>query len=94
MGVLVQYQPSGNDLTPPAGANSNCDAITRAQLTHLISGDDAAQGQDAPNVQDAPMPDAPIVGKLWCSATLSGCTIGTLFGLRIGQHFGPWYAPE
>ena len=32
-----------------------------SQLTHLISRDDAAQGQDAPNVPDAPMPDAPTV---------------------------------
>ena len=47
--------------TPPAEANANSDAIVNAQLTHLISRDDAAQGQDAPNVPDAPMPDAPTV---------------------------------
>ena len=32
-----------------------------AQLTHLISRDDAPQGQDAPNVSDVPMSDAPAV---------------------------------
>ena len=60
-GVSVQHQPSGNDLTPPAGANSNSDAIAEAQLTHLVSRDDAAQGQNAPDVPEAPMPDAPSV---------------------------------
>ena len=60
-GVPVQYQPAGNDLTPPSGANANSDAIAEAALTHLISRDDDAQGQDATSDQDAPMPDAPAV---------------------------------
>ena len=58
MGVPVQYQPAGNDLTPPAGANSSSDGIAKAQLTHLISRDDAAQGQAATSIQDALMPGA------------------------------------
>ena len=58
MGAPVVYQPSGNDLTPPAGANANSDAIVDAQLTHLISRDDQAQGQGATSNQDALMPDA------------------------------------
>ena len=57
----VQYQPAGNDLTTSARANTNSDAIAEAQLTHLISRDDAAQGQKAPDVPEAPMPDAPTV---------------------------------
>ena len=56
-----QYQPTGNDLTTSAGANANSDAIVEAELTHLFSRNDAAQGQDAPDVPDAPMPDAPAV---------------------------------
>ena len=56
-----QYQPSGNDLTPPTGANANSDAIVNAQPTHLISRDDEAQGQGAASNQDALMPDAPAV---------------------------------
>ena len=44
-----------------AGVNANSDAIGKAQLTHLISRDDAVQGQNAPNVPEAPMPDAPTV---------------------------------
>ena len=39
----------------------NSDVIVNAQLTHLISRDDAAQGQDAPNVPDVLMPDVPAV---------------------------------
>ena len=57
----VVYQPSGNDLTPPAGANANSDAIVNAQLTHLVSRDDEAQGQGATSNQDALMPDASMV---------------------------------
>ena len=60
-GFPVQYQPAGNDLTTSAGANANSDAIAEAQLTHLISRDDVAQGQNAPDVPEAPMPDAPTV---------------------------------
>ena len=59
--ALGQYQPSGNNETPLAREDLNSDAIVNAQLTHLISRDDAPQGQDAPNVPDAPMPDAPAV---------------------------------
>ena len=39
----------------------NSDAIVDARLTHLISRDDALQGQNAPNASDVPMPDAPTV---------------------------------
>ena len=63
-GVPVQYQPSGNDLTPPSGANAFSDAIAEAPLTHLISRDDDAQGQNAPRDQDAPMPDAPTLHNI------------------------------
>ena len=56
-----QYQPAGNNETPLAGEDLNSDAIVDAQLTHLISRDDALQGQDAPNASDVPMPDAPTV---------------------------------
>ena len=56
-----QYQPAGNNETPLAGEDLNSDAIVDAQLTHLISRDDAPQGQDAPNTSDVPMPDAPTV---------------------------------
>ena len=58
----VQYQPAGsNNETPLAGDDLNSNVIVNAQLTHLISRDDAPQGQDAPNVSDVPMPDAPAV---------------------------------
>ena len=53
--------PAGNNETPIAGEDLNSDAIVDAQLTHLISRDDALQGQDAPNASDVPMPDAPTV---------------------------------
>ena len=56
-----QYQPAGNNETPLAREDLNSDAIVDAQLTHLISRDDALQGQDAPNVSDVPMPDVPTV---------------------------------
>ena len=56
-----QYQPAGNNETPLAGEDLNSDAIVDAQLTHLISRDDAPQGQDAPNASDVPMPNAPTV---------------------------------
>ena len=56
-----QYQPAGNNETPLAGEDLNSDAIVDAQLTHLISRDDAQQGQDAPDASDVPMPDAPTV---------------------------------
>ena len=55
--ALGQYQPAGNNETPLAGDELNSDAIVNAQLTHLISRDDASQGQDAPNVPDVLMPD-------------------------------------
>ena len=59
--VLGQYQPAGNNETPLARDDLNSDVIVNAQLTHLISRDDAAQGQDAPNVSVVLMPDAPTV---------------------------------
>ena len=59
--ALGQYQPAGNNETPLAGEDLNSDVIVNAQLTHLISRDDAMQGQDAPNASDVPMPDAPTV---------------------------------
>ena len=43
------------------GDDLNSDVIVNAQLTHLISRDDAMQGQDAPHVSDVLMPDAPAV---------------------------------
>ena len=46
--ALGQYQPAGNNETPLAREDLNSDAIVNAQLTHLISRDDALQGQDAP----------------------------------------------
>ena len=61
MRTLDQYQPTGNNETPLAGVDLNSDAIVDAQLTHLISRDDAPQGQDAPNASGVPMPDAPTV---------------------------------
>ena len=59
--TLDQDQPTGNNDTPLAGVDLNSDAIVNAQLTHLISRDDAPQGQDAPNASDVPMPDTPTV---------------------------------
>ena len=56
-----QYQPTGNNETPLAGDDLSSNVIVNAQLTHLISRDDAAQGQDAPNAPDVLMPDAPAV---------------------------------
>ena len=52
------YQPSGDGVTLPAGANANSDAVVNAQLTHLISRDDQAQGHGAASNQDTLMPDA------------------------------------
>ena len=46
-----QYQPAGNNETPLAREDLNSDAIVDAQLTHLISRDDAPQGQDAPSLR-------------------------------------------
>ena len=59
--TLGEYQPAGNNETPLAGDDLNSNVIVNAQLTHLISRDDAPQGQDAPNVPGVPMPDAPAV---------------------------------
>ena len=59
--ALGQYQPTEKNETSLAGDDLNSDVIVNAQLTHLISRDDAAQGQDAPNVPDVLMPDAPAV---------------------------------
>ena len=59
--ALGQYQPAGNNETPLARDDLNSDVTVNAQLTHLISRDDAPQGQDAPHVSDVLMPDAPTV---------------------------------
>ena len=59
--ALGQYQPARNNETPLAGDDLNSNVIVNAQLTHLISRDDTAQGQDAPNVPDVLMPDVPAV---------------------------------
>ena len=59
--ALGQYQPAGNNETPLARDDLNSDVIVNAQLTHLISRDDAPQGQDAPNVPDVLMLDIPAV---------------------------------
>ena len=59
--ALGQYQPTENNETPLAGDDLNSNVIVNAQLTHLISRDDAARGQDAPNVPDDLMPDVPAV---------------------------------
>ena len=60
-------QPAGNDFATSAGANANSDAIAEAQLTHFVSRDDAVQGQNAPDVPDTPMPDAPTVHDIGAS---------------------------
>ena len=54
-------QPAGNNETLVARDDLNSDIIVNAQLTHLVSRDDALQGQDAPHFSDVPMPDAPSV---------------------------------
>ena len=59
-----QYQPTGDNQTPLAGDDLNSNVIVNAQLTHLISRDDAAQGQDAPVVPDVLLPDAPAVHEI------------------------------
>ena len=59
--ALGRYQPAGNNETPLAGDDLNSNVIVNAQLTHLISRDDVAQGQDAPNVPGFLMPDVPAV---------------------------------
>ena len=59
--ALGQYQPAGNNETPLARDDLNSDVIVNAQLTHLISRDDATQGLDAPHVSDVLMPDVPAV---------------------------------
>ena len=52
--ALGQYQPAGNNETPIAGEDLNTDAIVDAQLTHLISRDDALQGQDVNTIHPEP----------------------------------------
>ena len=47
-------QPAGNNETSLVGDDLNSNVIVNAQLTHLVSRDDAAQGQDAPNAPDVP----------------------------------------
>ena len=59
--LRVSTSQPGNNETPLAREDLNSDAIVDAQLTHLISRDDASQGQDAPHASDVPMPDAPTV---------------------------------
>ena len=68
--TLGKYQPTGNNETPLARDDLNSDVIVNAQLTHLISRDDSPQGQDAPNVSDVPMPDAPAVHDIAQDASL------------------------
>ena len=46
----VSTSQTGNNETPVAGDDLNSNAIVNAQLSHPISRDDVAQGQDAPNV--------------------------------------------
>ena len=70
--ALGQYQPAGNNETPLAGDDLNSNVIVNAQLTHLISRDDAAQGQDAPTVSDVLMPDAPAVHDIATPARIIG----------------------
>ena len=61
-----------NNETPLAGDDLNSNATVNAQLTHLISRDDAAQGQDAPTdapaVHDIATPRRNIGGRCrkWC----------------------------
>ena len=55
----LQYQRSGNNETPLARDDLNSDVIV-AQVPR----DDAAQGQDAPDVSDVLMPDAPTVHEI------------------------------
>ena len=43
--VLGQYQAAGISETPLARDDLNSDVVFNAQLTHLISRDDATQGQ-------------------------------------------------
>ena len=50
----------------------NSDVIDNAQLSHLISRDDAAQGQDAPNVPDVLMPDVPAVHDIATPRRITG----------------------
>ena len=76
---LVQYQSSGNNETPLAGDDLNSNVIVNAQLTHVISRDDAAQGQDAPNVPDVLMPD--VFQTFWCQ-TYQQCMTSPLQDAR------------
>ena len=57
--ALGQYRLAGIDKTPLAADDLDSTVMVNAQLTHIISRDEAAQGHDAVNVPDAPMPDAP-----------------------------------
>ena len=50
--AMGQYQPAVNNETPLAGDDLNSNVIVNAQLTHVVSRDDALQGQDASNVSD------------------------------------------
>ena len=84
---LGQYQPAGNNETPLARDDFNSDVIVNAQLIHFISRDDATQGQDAPHVPEALMPDAPSESS--CAHFLDARL--EFFGLKIGLLFGPWF---
>ena len=95
----VQYQPTGNNPEPPTtdvlnsetpqtGDDLNSNVIVTAQLTHLISRHDAAQGQDAPNVSVVLMPDAPTIHDIATpSRTIGGqcrkCAACNLCGVRF-----------
>ena len=76
--ALGQYQPAGNNETPLARDDRNSDVIVNAQLTRITSRDDAAQGQDAPNVSDVPMPDAPAVHDIATPRRVIGGTMSQM----------------
>ena len=67
--ALGQYQPTGNDLTPFAGVDLSSTVIFNAQLTHLISRDDAdVLMPDVPAVHDIATPRRMVGGRCckWC----------------------------
>ena len=67
-GAPLVYQPSVNGLTLPAAANTNSDAVVNAQLTHLISRDDAVHGQKNQKSKFSATRRG-TVRTLWCSLT-------------------------
>ena len=100
--ALDQYQPAGNNETPLAREDLNSDVIVNAQLTHLISRDDAPQGQDAPNVSDVPMPNEPTMHDIatprrtiggrcrkWCISAQPPANANVL-PAPCAKHDSPW----